>query len=91
MVGRDLSPSQLNALEYTERVFSALSFLGFLFVVSTYLYGQGFRKPVNRLIFYAAWSNLGTTLAGLIAGNGMTAGDHSFLCQFQAFVIQMCV
>ena len=90
-MGMDLSPSQLYAIQFTEQFTSALSLLGFLFIVVTYLLCQGFEKPINRLIFYAAWSNLGTTVAGLIAHHGIDGGQASALCQFQAFVIQMCV
>ena len=89
MMGKALSSSQLSALQITERLTSALSLLGFFFVVITYLFCAGFKKPINRLIFYAAWSNLGTTIAGLIAHEGLHAGQGSALCQFQAFAIQM--
>ena len=90
-MGADLSDAQLYALQFTERLTSALSLLGFFFIVYTYLFCKGFAKPINRLIFYAAWGNLGTVVAGLIANNGINAGQDSALCQFQAFVIQMCV
>lgn len=84
-----LSASQLFSLQCTERVTSALSLLAFCFVFYTYLFCKGFKKPINRLIFYAAWGNLGTTVAGLIAHDGLNAGPETALCQFQAFVIQM--
>ena len=85
---QDLTPSQLSALQITERLTSALSLLGFLFVVLTYIFCEGFKKPVNRLIFYAAWSNLGTTIVGFISRDGVRAGRDSALCQFQAFAFQ---
>ena len=76
-------------MEVTERVTSALSLVGFLFIFITYLCFEAFNKPINRLIFYASWSNLGTTVAGLIGERGVVAGQHSGLCQAQAFIIQM--
>ena len=84
-----LSPSQNSALAITERVCSALSLLGFLLVVFTYLFCEGFKKPVNRLIFYAAWSNLGSTVVGFISRDGIVAGQDSALCQISAFLFQM--
>lgn len=85
----NLSPAQLSALTITERVVSGLSLLGFLLVVYTYLFCEGFKKPVNRLIFYAAWSNLGSTIAGFISRDGNSAGRDSALCQVSAFLFQM--
>jgi hypothetical protein len=88
---RTLTPSELLAMEVTERVTSALSLVGFSFILITYLCYEEFNKPINRLIFYASWSNLGTTVAGLIGERGVVAGQNSTLCQGQAFIIQMCV
>ena len=89
MATQDLTRSQLSALTITERTTSALSLLGFAFVVYTYWFSPNFKKPVNRLIFYAQWSNLGTTLVGFIARDALHAGASSPLCQFQAFMFQM--
>ena len=89
MAPNDLTPGQLSALTITERITSGLSLAGFLFVIYTYWFCDGFRKPVNRLIFYAQWSNLGTTIVGFIARDALSAGQNSALCQFQAFMFQM--
>ena len=88
---KPLSHAQTEALRITEQITSSLSLLGFLFVVYTYLFCDGFRKPVNRLIFYASWSNLGSTIVGFIALHGVSSGQNSALCQFQAFLFQMWV
>ncbi|MCJ1275697.1 hypothetical protein MMC21_003500 [Puttea exsequens] len=85
----ELTPSQSNAFAVTERVTSIFSLLGILFILSTFLLGRGFDKPINRLIFAASWSNLGMNIAALIAEDGVAAGANSSLCQFQAFAIQM--
>ena len=87
----EATPKQINAMAITERVTSIFSLLGIFFILSTFLLGRGFDKPINRLIFLASWSNLGMNVATLIAEDGPTAGQHSSLCQFQAFAIQMCV
>lgn len=55
-----LTKLQLNHLEITERLMSCLSLLGTSFVVFTFLYSPAFRKPVNRLIFFASVSHIFT-------------------------------
>ena len=83
------TPSQINAMAVTERVTSIFSLFGILFILSTFLLGREFDKSINRLIFFASWSNLGMSIAALIAEDGPAAGQPSSLCQFQAFAIQM--
>lgn len=82
------TPSQVNAMMIAERVTSIFSLLGILFILSTFLLGRGFDKPINRLFFYASFSNLGMNISALIAEDGPSAGQNSSLCQFQAFAIQ---
>ncbi|KAI4229270.1 MAG: hypothetical protein L6R36_001018 [Xanthoria steineri] len=84
-----LSLSQLHALEVTERVASVLSLLAAVAIILTFVFSPKFRKPVNRLIFYASWGNLFANAATLISRSGVRAGPNSALCQFQAFLIQM--
>lgn len=85
------TPSQINAMMITERVTSIFSLLGILFILATFLLGRGFDKPINRLFFFASFSNLGMNIAALIAEDGVSAGQNSSLCQFQAFAIQWYV
>ena len=85
----DLSASQLNALVITERVNSVVSVLGIFFILLTYGFSHHFNKPINRLIFFAAFSNLGTNIASLISTSGPLAGAASPLCQIQGFLVQM--
>lgn len=85
----ELSPRQATAMEVTERVSSIFSLCGIFFILSTFLLCRGFDKPINRLIFFASWSNLGMNIASLIARDGIAAGQDSSLCQFQAWAIQM--
>ncbi|KAL8994352.1 MAG: hypothetical protein Q9169_005659 [Polycauliona sp. 2 TL-2023] len=84
-----MSTSQLHALEVTERVASVLSLLAAVCIILTFVLSSKFRKPVNRLIFYASWGNLFANAATLISRSGVRAGPNSALCQFQAFLIQM--
>lgn len=86
----DLTSGQKNALMITERVVSIFSILGIFFVLVTFYFLCSFNKPINRLVFYASFGNLGMNIACLISEDGINAGPLSPLCQFQAFLIQMC-
>ncbi|KAJ5304373.1 uncharacterized protein N7443_004033 [Penicillium atrosanguineum] len=85
-----MSPSQaqLFAISLTERICSAVSLVGTFVIVSTFISFRSFRKPINRLVFYASWGNIMANIATLISQSGIQAGFGSSLCQFQAFLIQ---
>ncbi|KAF7929980.1 uncharacterized protein EAE97_009577 [Botrytis byssoidea] len=71
-----------------ERTCSGISLLGCFFIIITFLTTTAFRKPINRLVFYASLGNIFTNLATLISRSALAAPDGRF-CQFQAFLIQM--
>lgn len=85
----DLTSGQKTALMITERVVSIFSILGIFFILVTFYFLSSFNKPINRLVFYASFGNLGMNIACLISEDGIYAGPLSPLCQFQAFLIQM--
>ncbi|KAL2003617.1 hypothetical protein VTN02DRAFT_3163 [Thermoascus thermophilus] len=80
--------SQLRAIEDTERACSALSLVGTSAIIGTFLASRSFRKPINRLVFYASWGNILSNVATLISRSGILHGIGSPLCQFQGFLIQ---
>jgi hypothetical protein len=82
------SDQQMRAVEVTERVCSFFSLLGAAFIITTFLGDKSFHKPINRLVFFAAWGNIMTNVATLISTTGIHLGVDKPLCQFQAFVIQ---
>lgn len=86
-----LSEQQLHAIEITERLGSVLSLIGTAFIIGTFLYDNAFHKPINRLVFYAAWGNIMANVGTLISTSGIEIGIEKPLCQFQAFLIQMYV
>ncbi|RAH85157.1 Nnf1-domain-containing protein [Aspergillus japonicus CBS 114.51] len=83
-----LSRSQLQAISVTERVCSAVSLLGTFVIVISFLSSSSFRKPINRLVFYASWGNMMANVATLMSQSGVRLGTASSLCQFQGFLIQ---
>ena len=84
-----LTPRQEEILEITERVCSVVSVLGCSFIFLTFLASPNFRRPINRLVFYASWGNLLCNVATLISLAGVKLGQNSALCQIQAFLIQL--
>ena len=84
-----MTDSQYQAVVLAERVGSCLSIGGIIFIITTYLFARGFDKPINRLIFYASFGNLGSNIGALISENGPNAGAASAICQFEAFLVQM--
>ncbi|KIW62355.1 hypothetical protein PV04_10536 [Phialophora macrospora] len=82
-----IAASQHQAIETAERVTSVFSVVGACFIITTFLSDSKFRKPINRLVFYAAWGNLFANVATLIARSGISAGVTTPLCQFQGFLI----
>lgn len=67
---------------------SILSILGTNFILGTFVAFPAFRKPINRLILYAAIGNALTNVATLISVSGIRYGEGSALCEFQGFLIQ---
>ena len=86
-----ITASETRAFEIAEKVTSILSVVGAAFIVTTFLLNSKFRKPINRLVFYAAWGNLFANVATLISRSGIKLGITTPLCQFQAFLIQWYV
>ncbi|EAW12298.1 G protein coupled receptor family protein [Aspergillus clavatus NRRL 1] len=82
-----LSEHQQGILSTIERACSCLSVVASMIVIATFLSSRQFRKPINRLIFWATWGNLMSNVATLIAESSVRTGSAA-LCQFQAFVIQ---
>ncbi|KAH6678704.1 putative cAMP receptor [Halenospora varia] len=80
---------QLLALTIVERCASVLSWLGIATIIGTFTLSRHFRNPVNRIIFINAFFNIFDVTATTISLSGPEAGNHSALCQFQGFLMQM--
>lgn len=85
-----LSQGVLNAITIIERVGSVLSVIGCIFIIVTFLSSSAFRKPINRLVFYASFGNMLVNVGTLIA-RAFVDKVNSPGCQFQAFLIQQYV
>ena len=83
-----LTKEQLDSIQIAQRTTAVFSLIGCLFVIITFCSSPAFRRPVNRLIFYATFGNIMSAVALLIARQGPINGQDSPLCQLQAFLIQ---
>lgn len=77
-----------DVISIVERSCSVFSLLGCVFIISTFCLDRAFRKPINRLVFYASFGNLMTNVATLMA-RAFIGDENAAGCQFQAFLIQM--
>ncbi|PHH51390.1 hypothetical protein CFIMG_003116RAa [Ceratocystis fimbriata CBS 114723] len=83
-----LSESQLNSLSTIERTCSSLSLMGCIITILTFTFSPKFRKPINRIMFYATFGNM-TTNIGTLMARAYIGSPSSGPCQFQGFLIQM--
>lgn len=83
-----LTENQTLAIEIAERTASSFSVLGAAFIITTFVSNRRFRKPINRLVFYAAWGNLSANIGTMMSVSGVRQGSDSTLCQFQGFLVQ---
>lgn len=90
-----LSYGQFRALDITERATAIASIVGNLFIIVTYLFSPSFDKPINRLIYFASWGNIGSSISCLVTELGPASlenrqkFDASGICQVQGFLVQM--
>lgn len=84
----DWSEKQFRDIDITERLGSVISLIGSAFVVISFCSSAAFRKPIRRLVFYASFGNILSSVSTLIARDGIKAGQFSALCQLQSFFIQ---
>lgn len=84
----NLSPDQRRILQITERTASVFSIVGCVLICVTFVRYAQFRKPINRLMFYASWGNLFFSVAALLSQT-VVDSPNSALCQFQGFVVQL--
>ncbi|KAF2270920.1 family A G protein-coupled receptor-like protein [Lojkania enalia] len=90
MAKSTLTARQMLAVNVSERVMSVLSILGSSFIMFTFIRWHFFRKPINRLVFFAAFGNILTNIATLMATSAIPEAPVTWtpLCEFQGILIQ---
>jgi hypothetical protein len=64
------SEEQLDILNDLVRASSAVSFVGCILLITSFIWEPACRKPINRLAFFAAWGNLIVLVATVIGDAG---------------------
>ncbi|CCX32418.1 hypothetical protein FPQ18DRAFT_272007 [Pyronema domesticum] len=82
---------QFDILEKTSRISSVFSLFGAGFIMITFCTSEKFRRPINRLAFYASFGNVLTNIATIYSRAGINAGRDSLLCQLQGGIIQWAI
>jgi hypothetical protein len=82
---------QFDILEKTSRISSVFSLFGAGFIMITFCTSEKFRRPINRLAFYASFGNVLTNIATIYSREGINAGRDSLLCQLQGGIIQWAI
>ncbi|KAJ4265707.1 hypothetical protein NW764_015595 [Fusarium oxysporum] len=83
------TPSQAHALALVERIEGCMSLVAVFLIFITYGLVARLRNPRNTFIVMASIANLGSSIACIIARDGLAAGEDSALCKAQAFLLQM--
>ncbi|EGO55229.1 hypothetical protein NEUTE1DRAFT_131048 [Neurospora tetrasperma FGSC 2508] len=84
-----ITPEDTESIVVIERVCSALSLLGGLFVITSFSVSDAFRqRAINRMVFFATFGNILTNVATLMT-TAFTDDINSFGCQFQGFLVQV--
>ncbi|KAF2815879.1 family A G protein-coupled receptor-like protein [Mytilinidion resinicola] len=75
-----------------ERVGSVLSIIGSLFIVVTFAWKDSFKKPINRMIFFASFGNVLANTATMFSTSVLeldhSTGRPTSACRAQGFLIQ---
>ncbi|ORX93048.1 hypothetical protein K493DRAFT_316222 [Basidiobolus meristosporus CBS 931.73] len=80
--------AQLDTLQYVSKATAALSIFGSLGSILAFLFWRRFQTATARLVFFMSIADLMSVISRFIGRWGIMAGTESFLCQFQAGVMQ---
>lgn len=85
----ELTADQLQILVAVERVGGSVSLIAVLLIFIAYALVRGSRNVQNTFIVFASVSNVGASIACIIAMDGLAVGKTSALCQAQSFMFEM--
>ncbi|KAH6895752.1 hypothetical protein B0T10DRAFT_557933 [Thelonectria olida] len=85
----DLTSTQHGTLVLLERIGGSISLVAVLLIFVAYALAPRVRNVQNTFIVFASISNIGASIASLIALDGVEQGVDSSLCQGQGFLFQM--
>jgi hypothetical protein len=89
VITEQLSASELRTLVALERTGGSISLIAVTLIFIAYGLVRGSRNVQNTFIVFASISNVGASIACIIAMDGLAAGKTSALCQAQSFLFEM--
>ncbi|KAF7560340.1 hypothetical protein G7046_g3806 [Stylonectria norvegica] len=87
--GEDLTPEQVGVLIILERTGGCISLVSVFLIFIAYAFAPRVRNVQNTFIVFASVSNVGASIACVIAMDGLQRGVGSPLCQAQSFLFEM--
>lgn len=87
--GELMSSGQAATLVALERAGGCLSLAAVCLLCAAYWLAPRVRNVQNTFIVFASVSNVGASVASIIAMDGLVRGKDSGLCRTQAFLFQM--
>jgi hypothetical protein len=86
-----MSTGQMGTLVLLERTGGIISLIAVMFIFVAFGLAPEVRNVQNTFIVFASVSNVGASVASIIAMDGLMRGRYSPLCQAQGFMFQMYV
>lgn len=84
-----LTLEQIRTIVTLERIGGSISLVAVFFIFIAYGFVRRVRNVQNTFIVFASISNVGASIACIIALDGLVLGEEASLCQTQAFLFQM--
>ncbi|ODA77986.1 hypothetical protein RJ55_06589 [Drechmeria coniospora] len=88
-IAERLTQRQIDVLVTLERIGGSVSLIAVLLIFVAYAFIRRVRNVQNTFIVFASVSNIGASVASIIALDGLQAGKETALCQAQSFMFQM--
>lgn len=85
------TPDQVDIIITLERLGGCISLAAVTLIFLTYGLIRGVRNVQNTFIVFASVSNVGASMACIIAMDGLGRGKESSLCRAQSFLFEMYV
>ncbi|KND92938.1 Cyclic AMP receptor-like protein A [Tolypocladium ophioglossoides CBS 100239] len=88
-IAEHLSQHQIDVLIALERTGGSISLIAVMFIFLAYALVRRVRNVQNTFIVFASVSNVGASIASIIALDGLEEGKGTPLCQTQSFLFEM--
>ncbi|KAJ3497495.1 hypothetical protein NLG97_g1849 [Lecanicillium saksenae] len=85
----DFTIDEIHVLVQLERIGGIISIVAVLCIFIAYFLFPKVRNVQNTFIVFASVSNIGASIASIIAFDGLKAGKTSSLCKAQSFLFEM--